>query len=355
VAAALAAEDLGDLRLGARRPRALPAWRERPGPAVELAEVDFEPDALARFCSGCRVVVNCVGPPPELRRAVTTAAHVAGADVVDPGGDDGSRQDLAGSFPTGTAVVGAGVLPGLSGLIPRWLARGDLEPPLSLTAYVATADRMTRASAVEFLLSLDGRYGESGAGWRAGARIPHDLPPLGSTRLPFFPLPVVGHAYLSDEIEQVARSVPLAEVCWYHVFEATGSVLPAIVRLQRELRRGEPLDDLAEELRRAVELEMFGRAPMQQLVFELSGRVAGRPAHRVAVLRASSTYDLTATVIAAAVRAILRDPLPPGVHYAAQVLDPAVVAGLPAATGVVGLHVLDRPLVDYVELDQGAI
>jgi len=214
---------------------------------------------------------------------------------------------------------------------------------------------MTVASAAEFLLSLDGGYGEAGAAWRAGTRIPHDLPPIGPTWMPFFPRPVRGYAYLSAEIELLARSLRLAEVCWYHVFDADGSILPVLSRLQRELLRGGALDDLADELRRAVELEMFGRVPTQQLVFELGGRIAGRPAHRVAVLRASSTYELTAAVTTAAVRAILQGALPAGVHFASEVLDPAIVDSLVTAAGVVALHVLDRPLMDFVELAQGAV
>jgi len=345
VAVALAADSTVDLRLGARRS----------GDAAGVSEVEFSPEGLARFCSGCRVIVNGVGPPPALRRAVAAAARAAGADYVDPGGDGESLRDLAAAFRRGTAVIGAGVLPGLSGLIPRWLAQSDLGPPLRLTAYVATTDRMTMASAAEFLLSLDGGHGEAGAAWRAGTRIPRDLPPMGPTWIPFFPRPVRGHAYLSTEIELLARSLPLAEVRWYHVFDADGSILPVVSRLQRDLLHGGALDDLADELRRAVELEMFGRVTTQQLVFELGGQVAGRPAHRVAVLRASSTYELTAAVTTAAVHAIIQGALPAGVHYASEVLVPAIVDGLSTAAGVVGLHVLDRPLADFVELAQGAV
>jgi NAD(P)-dependent dehydrogenase (short-subunit alcohol dehydrogenase family) len=356
LARALAAVDVGDLRLGARRPERLEPLCAELGDVATAVPVDpASPGDLERFCSGCRVLVNCVGPPPALRRAVAAAARAAGADYVDPGGDDVARRDLAAFFPPGTAVIGAGVLPGLSGLLPRWLAKAGIEPPLRLTAYVASAERMTPAAATEFLLSLDGGYGEAGVAWRAGTRVPHDLEPLAATRLPFFPEPVVGRAYLSTETERLARSLALDEVRWYHVFDADDTILPVLSRLQQELRRGGRLDNLAAELRRAVEIEMFGRVPTQQLVFELSGIVDGRPAQLVAVLRASSTYELTATVTAAAVFEVMHSAVPVGVHFAAEVLDPALVVRLPEADGVVALHVLDRPLADYAELDHGVV
>jgi hypothetical protein len=251
-------------------------------------------------------------------------------------------------------VVGAGVLPGLSGLVPRWLAAPALDPPTTLTAYVATLDRMTPSSAREFLLSVAGDS-RANAGWRAGARVAGALEPLHRVRLPFFPGEVTAYPYLSAETERLARAAGLDEVRWYHVFEADGRVVAALGRLQQELRRGADPAALAVELVRAVDMEMFGRAPAQQLVFGLDGRARGEPASRVAVLRAASTYELTATVTALAVAAVLRGAVPAGAHLAAEVLDPAIVAGLPVRPGVSGLHLLDGPLAGYALAEQGVL
>ena len=357
------------LRLGARRPEVLAglaaglARRMGSAGAVEAAGVDVtNPDSLHRFCAGCRVVVNCVGPLGGSRTAVAAAALAAGAGYVDSGGDETLREELAsltapavpGARRAGTAVVGAGVLPGLSGLVPRWLAAPALQPPTMLTAYVATLDRMTPSSAREFLLSVAGDS-RANAAWRAGARVAGALEPLHRVRLPFFPGEVTAYPYLSAETERLARAAGLDEVRWYHVFDADGRVVATLGRLQQELRRGVDPAALAAELVRAVDVEMFGRAPTQQLVFGLDGRARGEPAGRVAVLRAASTYELTATVTALAAAEVIRGAVPAGAHLAAEVLDPAVVAGLPVRPGVSGLHRLDGPLAGYALAEQGVL
>lgn len=357
VARVLADMGLGPLRLGARTPERLrPLLAELDG--AEALPVDvYQSEQLADFCAGCRVVVNCVGPMFRVRTRVAAAAVAAGADYVDPGGDPTLRERMVqvGIPEPRVVIVGAGVMPGLSALVPRWLVARAPAPPRILTGYVATMDRITSGTATDFLLSLIDGSGEANAAWRAGARVSRALEPLRETDLPFFPGTVTAVPYLSTESERLARILDLPEVRWYHVFEAGSQILPTLSRLRRDLTSGAGLRRLAEELARSVDVEMLGRRPSQQLVFQLDGGAADRPTSQVAVLRASSTYELTASVTALAVRDTVRGLVAPGAHCAAEVLDPDVVDALPDLPGVVELSVLDGPLSAFREVEEGAV
>jgi hypothetical protein len=348
---------LGRIRVGGRRPGLLGPLVLRLGNRAEEVTVDAaSPEGLARFCAGSQLVVNCTGSRAGSRSAVAEAALAAGAHYVDPGGDQELLSQLAGcaAAHSRSVVLGAGVLPGLSVLLPRWLAAGGLEPPFTLTAYMGTRDRMTLASAAEFLLSLNGAGGEAQAMWRAGARIPHALEPLAGTDLPFFPGETVAYPYLSGEAERLARQLTADEVRWYFVFEGD-RVLAALSRLAEQLRRGADLDHLARELVQVVDVEMFGRTAAQQLVFQLDGLASGRPVTRVAVLRATSTYELTGTLTARAAAEVMNGSVPAGPGFAGEVLDPGIVGTLEGLPGLAGLHVLDQPLPAYAQAVQGTI
>jgi hypothetical protein len=340
---------VGRLRIGGRSVEAARQLiSEELGGDGDAAAVDvWDPASLARFCAGCRVVVNCAGPSYRVLDRVALAALAAGADYVDPGGDAPVQRRLASlnlASRGRTAVLCAGLMPGLTGLLPRWLAGQGFTRATQLTAYVGLVDRLTPIGAAEYLLSLGGGHGESQAAWCSGSRVSRALAPLSEVELPFFPDRVNAHPYLSLEAERLACALGLDGVRWYNVFDGGGQMLTALSRLQGAMMGQADLDAAAAELAQAAELDLFGRAPYQLLVFQLDGEAGGRSLTRTVVLRGTDTYALTGSVTAMAVRELLDGHIAAGVHYAADALDPElVVAWLRGRASVIVFALLDSP------------
>ncbi|MDT0269017.1 saccharopine dehydrogenase NADP-binding domain-containing protein [Streptomyces sp. DSM 44915] len=344
--AALATAGVGPLRLGARDPRAIavdPAWRE-----VETTAVDAtRPEALAAFCRGARLVLNCAGPSYLLGDRVARAALAAGADHVDVLGDDPVAEALraAGQPATDrTVVLSAGTVPGLSGLLPRHLAAAsaaEATAASTLTVHAGGLERATTTVAADILLSLrsggpDGRpYGQPMARWRLGRREARALRAEEETEVPFFPGRVATHPLLTAELERAATALGLTEASWYNVFpgaqvRALFGTLPTLP-VDTEERRAAVVDRVL----RASELDLAGRTPFYRLVVAL----AGPGWRRTAVVRAADSYRMTGAVAALTVRAVLAGRVPPGAHFAAAALDPGeVIAGL-TETGAAGVAV----------------
>ena len=89
-----------------------------------------------------------------------------------PGRGRGRRRALRRAGRSGVAA--AGVMPGLSGLLPRWLARRHPATP-SRSPRTSIKDRFTPAAAREFLASLADT--SAGSAWRSGAVSPGALRP----------------------------------------------------------------------------------------------------------------------------------------------------------------------------------
>ncbi|MEE3922525.1 methyltransferase [Micromonospora sp. BRA006-A] len=108
--------------------RAAALVRDRLGGAGEAVAVDvYDRDSLARFCAGCRLVVCAGGASHQVLDRVAVAALAAGADYVDAGGDEPLYDRLAGrdlAAQGRVALVTAGMMPGLSGLLPAGWRRG---------------------------------------------------------------------------------------------------------------------------------------------------------------------------------------------------------------------------------------
>lgn len=312
----LHASGAGPLRLGGRRADlAARLLAQELGGCGEAVAVDVTDAAsLDRFCAGCRLVVSCAGPAHELGDAVALAAWRAGADVVDASEVPGGR--LAGqpsSRAARVAVLSAGLMPGLSGILPRCLAAG-FDRPARLTAYAGGLGRLTPAAAADYLAGAADGAGGPLAAWRHGRRAARALFPLRDVELPPFPGRVTAQPYLSAELEGVARALGLEEAAWYTMFD--GLHLPAA------LARLQGIPD-ARQLVLASELDCFGREPYQLMVLEMAGAVAGEPACRTLLLRAGDGIELTGAVAALAALAVLAGEVPPGVHEARDALPAA--------------------------------
>ncbi|GAA3147313.1 saccharopine dehydrogenase NADP-binding domain-containing protein [Planomonospora alba] len=321
----LAALGPGGLRLGGRdATRAEEVARALPAPA-EVMRVDLtDPEDLARFCAGCTIVVNCAGPTYRVLDTVARAAFAAGADYVDIGGELAAKDALSDAAVPGgrTAVFSAGVMPGLSGLLPRLLAKGS--PPRRLDVYVGGAAMFTPLSAVDALLTRGPRFGVPMAAWREGAATP--LAPLRGVRLPGFPVPVHAWPYLTTEAQALAVECGADEVRCYNVFvsDRIPQALSAAWADVPDVHTA-PLETLqphAAEVVRASRLDNADFGAFYVMLFTARPHRGAPAGPTRMLLTAEDSYALSGVVTALAARAVLAGRVPPGAHLAAEALDP---------------------------------
>ncbi|MEV4185863.1 hypothetical protein AB0J28_31005, partial [Streptosporangium canum] len=265
-------------------------------------------------------------------------------------GHGSAGQSRAGRDDAGRVVVlAAGMMPGLSALLPRHLAGQGFDRVDRLTAHVGGVDRFTPAAALDYVASLSDGYAKPLAVWRGHQVIPRASRPRRGVELPHFPGRVNAYPYLSAEAERLARSLGFAEVEWSSVFDGE-LTLAALARLH-DL----DADTAAGELVRTSRLEAFGRTPYFQMVFRMEGEAAGRPVTRTLVARAADSYELSAAVAVLAAGAVLRGLVRPGLHDAADVLDAgAVFQALLDDPAVTRLEVVDG-VAPAVEVEEGVL
>ncbi|RNG36062.1 saccharopine dehydrogenase NADP-binding domain-containing protein [Streptomyces botrytidirepellens] len=304
------------------RATALVRSLDHAGPPVEALAVDLDdPASLDLFTARCRLIVNCAGPSYRVLDTVARAALRGGADYVDAAGDDpvsirlqadcGWRAWLTAGR---TAILSAGALPGLSGLLPRHLA-ADTDHPVRLDAYLGGVASLTPAAAGDVLLSHGPEHGTPAAAWREGGVRQRTLEPRRDLSLVAFPQPVDAFPFLSTEAERLARALGIDQVNWYTIFG--GDRLPEELAMAWALGSADPTDLVtaaADDVRRHG--SWYGQE------FHLwTGTTDGPPTHTL-TLRAEDSYELSGFLTAATAQALLKGRIPPGVHFAAEVLDP---------------------------------
>jgi hypothetical protein len=340
--AAMGASGLARLRLGVR-PSAAGTAADLAGPGDDVRAVElWEHDSLDRMIEGSALLVNCLGPAYRARGRIASAALGRRVAYLDPSGDDAVHARIAASVsrrPAPAALLtGAGSVPGVFGLLARWLAEGMPGPVRSVNGYVVTMEPIHTGTATEFMLSLFDRPA-SAAVWRCGQRTGAQDRTKTGIRLPYVRCALDAHPHLTLETEGVAADLGLHDAEFFHAFESGGVPLTFLESIPARVRRGATVRELADEFAATVNADMARRAPLHMLAFEArSGDL-----ERSAVLRTRSSYQLTASLASLAAREIIAQRVRPGLSRA-DVLPPALVAELPGLDGLTRLDVRDSSL-----------
>lgn len=329
-AARLAEYVLGTVRVGGRdlhRARAvadaLPVGR------AEAVRVDLgDPASLQRFCAGCAIVVNCAGPSYQVLDTVARAALAAGADYVDAAGDTVAMRALAEDPPPElterSAVFSAGLMPGLSGLLPRLLAEAA-GPLARLDVYVGGAAAIGALSAVDALLTRGPGFGTALAAWRGGAVAEHALRPLRSVALPGFRGRVHAWPFLSAEAEVLARELGVDELRNYTVYVSEN--IPEALARAWEADES-PVETHVPSVVAAAEADIAVDGPWYTVLIHARPRQRRAGAPSRVLLRTPDSYALSGVVAAIAAMMLAQGDVAPGAGAAGDRLDAGAVAAL---------------------------
>jgi hypothetical protein len=291
---------------------------------VEVMRVDVDdPAGLYRFCLGCDIVLNCAGPATRIGARVAVAAAAADANYVDAAGDDTLYASVREATGDRIAIVSAGFHPGLSELLPRYLAASLPTRQRRMTVWHGGRDRFAPASAIDFLV------GDHGGG--RGARTAGGFP--GRVRVPYVPDVLTLFAEATTTASRLVRDLGLDALDRFHGF--AGEHVVRVLAGRAAGGDGMPV----ERLIRASERDLAGTDPYQ-IIAVRSEDERGRVRGLVACGRGAAT--VAGAVAASAADQMMRGRVAAGVHHAGFALDPCrTVEWLTATGALVSVEMID--------------
>jgi hypothetical protein len=340
------------LRFGGRNPKAARAELAAEFPLAEWVKVDIDDSrSLEAFLDGCELVINCAGPSYRKAARVAEMCVAKGCHQVDAG--TGPKLDSLRTTPSRVVILyAAGAIPGLSGLLPRWLAQFFTKVD-SLRCYTGFLGRFTASAAADYLAGMGNRDCQALAAWKNGARRLAALRRETGVALPFFPREVSLYPYFDPEAEFVATSLALRDGEWYLAVD--GDRTPAVLE-EAAARFPHDRKGAVERLRAAAALDAAGRRSYLNLLIQISGIKDGVPATRTLVLQAGRPGHLTGSVVAATGIAVLEGELSCGIGPLAEIFDPDPVLDRLRRVGYQEyLQVLNYPLAKLRRVVEGAI
>lgn len=337
------------LRIGGRNPEEARTKLSDEFPHAEWVKVDIEDEkSMESFLHGCELIVNCAGPSHRTAGRVAGMCLSMGCHHVDAGIDEALAM-MRGTPQSTSVLYAAGATPGLSGLLPRWLA-ASFDKVDSMIYYTGALDRFTAAAAEDYLTGVAGKDNEPLAAWKNGARRSAALRRKPGTILPFFPREVALYPYFDAETEFVATSLSLCDGEWYIAID--GEHVPPVLEEIRSLF----LNDWKSAVKRlctATELDAAGRQKYINFIIQLTGMKNGAGIIRTLVLQADRPSILTGSAVAAAGIAVLEGEIPFGVRPLAEIPEPAKVIARLGSTQY--LNIIEGSVDDLLQAVEGEV
>jgi hypothetical protein len=340
------------LRIGGRNPEKAREKLINEFPEAEWVKVDIEnDDSLKNFITGCELIVNCAGPSHRITVSVAKMCLSNGCHHVDSG--EGKDIEKMHKSPHSSAVLyGAGAIPGLSGLLPRWLAN-SFDNVTNLIAYTGGLDQFTLSGAEDYLYGIIDEAKPPLSAWKDGVYSPLVLKRETGVTLPFFPNEVTLNPYFDTETEFVAKDLSLLNGEWHMaiVGEHMSAALEGI--------SGQFYADTTGAIKRlclASELDTAGRQTYFNFLVQLEGVKQGKSLTRTLVLQAKGASALTGAVVAVTGIALLEKELPVSAGPVATIPNPdKLITRLSEAKIIKRLKVFDCSISDLLQEVEGEI
>jgi NAD(P)H-binding len=316
--AELAQRGVTPLRLGMRDPShrshtAAYSWPE----SGQLCAVNvLDPYSLAHFMRNTRCVVNAAGPQSVLGQRVLHMALELGLDVVDIGAGSALEHSL---YAPVRAVLDCGMVPGLSGALPRWIAaqwRGQGKAPKALRLLVGGRDKLLPTAAYDMVVAVEQRRSAATAVKQTSSI---QVPRPQASDVASFACSidhVVG--YDDAELEQLRQELAPCVVAAWAVYPGAASrqtLLKSTAQIEPALA--------AQQVAAASAADCAGHATFQQLQVDAWSEIVATerdaPCDRL-MLRCTDTSALCGAALAVAVMQVLSGKLPIGLHLGAEVL-----------------------------------
>lgn len=317
----------------------------------QWAKVDlYKEEELAAFCKECDVILNCAGPSYLVGDRVAVAAARENAFYIDTFGASLIEDSLLkkGLEKESVFIIAAGSFPGLSGILPRWLAGQGFDSAVSMYSFAGGREHCSPCAGLDLLLSSVSNYGTPGAYIKNGSIVRALDEHYEKVYIPFLKEEVYQQKFLNDETVKLASLLQLKEACWYNMSvdkTVNDAIFNSSARLSMD-RSEQALQETIGELCAAAAMALCGKQPWYVMTTELQGEKRGELIRKRCILRSKSSYELSGVVAAAAVETLLKRKMEPGIYWACEVLDPVeTVEMLFSAKAAASIDIVDIPPV----------
>lgn len=333
--------NVGEMRVGIRSKNIKTSELKKTSVYYKIVDIS-DAQSLSSFVDGCEILINCAGPSihtsvPALKAALRGKIH-----YIDAGGEQCISMLADRISDQYNLIFSAGALPGVSGVLPRWLAQRFFRPA-SLKFYCGILDRFTLSGAEDFLEGICYRGGNASSFSKFLEK--------SEMVLPFFPRPVTVAAYQDGETSGVQNALGLENAEFY--IARDGKYVNRALLQMSSSSRMESVRSLCE----AADLDLAGLTPYILYLLQMDGISHDNKINSYTMLlKGAGVSAMTGHMVAAITMSVLRKDIENKIGLAAEICNPdSIINGLNDPHTGNYLQVLDCTIDDLMQISGGVL
>ena len=214
---------------------------------IRTRKVDLrDPLQLEQYVEDCELVINCAGPAAEVLDKVGKACVKKGVSYIDVAGNQAMADALQEIYTAeGSAILSAGVYPGLCEIFLLWVLGRQEEKPSQVEEIFCGNAVLSTTALKDICEAIKDGEGEAFCYMKNGKRQTFDAPARDGMRIPGKNEEVYLLPMLYQEFAQICQKRALDKAIFYQGMEGADGV-ERLIRLKEQISQGAERDYLEE-------------------------------------------------------------------------------------------------------------
>lgn len=288
-------------------------------------EVDlYSSESLKMFCTGCDVILNCAGPAGTIKEKIAVVAGNLGIPYVDTADIILTDNEARTALPEGGIYVGgAGYVPGLGGLILKYIAACEYEQLDRVKCYQGGKQHFSEIAFTDIILGALSGSGKGDVYYRNGRILTERNTNGFKAKFPGCTEEVFTKSFLSEEMLDAAKRFGVRELHWMNMVsdEKMMSLIMDSFQIVMTKERQNALDEIKERVREYIAQDDQTIKEWSALVMECRGKEAQMRKEIKVSFEVKKEEQACGMVAALTVKHLLENSVNEGMYWAHEIVS----------------------------------
>lgn len=291
----------------------------------EWKEVDiYDSASLSNFCEDCEIILNCTGPAGVVKERVAVTAGELGITYVDTSDNILVDEEFNKALPPDSAYVGgAGYVPGLGGLLIKWISKQLFDRFDLAKCFQGGKQRFSTTALTDIVLGSLSGNGKGDSYYRNGRILKEHN--LGAVKkfIPGSEQEVLMKAFLNDEMMDAARKNKVKELHWMNTVsdEKMADLVMECVQILLASDREQALSIIQEKAGEYVEQDKTEQKEWSAVVMECRGKKDDITKEYILSYEVEKEEEVCGMIAALVVKHLLNNKTENGIYWAHDIVS----------------------------------